>query len=239
MARIASLFNLSPEAYEDLAKGAEIESKLPEALKKSKMAKAIVNFYVENGNKASKREEIVAANGWPQAASMASTFKEMQRSGLVVNTGLSHPKQEKPSVVHHADRFEGNSPEKKLELVIYRLKNSTKSDDNNIHSTWFVTNYGEENWSKLKQLVNIFKSAVTKEAGLEAKHNLKAFLKDLGFKFKNKVAAEPKEPIVKGISKVPEPTYNDDDIDTNIEPQEFDDNDFESEEDGEDFGGAY
>lgn len=182
MARIPMLFNLSTTDQ------TELDNMLPDDLKKSSKVKEIISFYLENGNKPASVPEIVKHYGYAAQQVINTQFQRLREAGVLTNNGLAFPKQEKPIGNGIKGRsvadVETRSPEEKLKYIISKLK--ANQDPNESYKNWFIQDYSEENYEKLKELINNFQSTVTKDQALVAQNSIREFLGKLGFNFKKR-----------------------------------------------------
>jgi hypothetical protein len=121
LARIAHLFKLS--TLDDK----ELESMIPDEIKNKSVTKNIIRFFKDNNNKASLRQDIVDYYGYPDTATIGSTFKALQTAGVVVSQGLSQPKIIKPAPSSVLGRsitpVEDRDDKGKIAYIVYKLKN--------------------------------------------------------------------------------------------------------------------
>ena len=84
MARIPMLFQLAT------TDPAEIQSMIPDDLKKSGRVKEIIDFYLQNGNTPASVPDIVKHYGLAAQQIINTQFQRLRGAGLLVNKGLAY-----------------------------------------------------------------------------------------------------------------------------------------------------
>lgn len=182
MARIPVLFQLSTTDH------SELESMIPDDLKKSSKTKEIIDFYLENGNKPSSAPDIVKHYGYAAQQLINTQFQRLRAAGVLIDKGLSFPKQIKSVGSGIQGRVAADvnsrSNEEKLKYIMSSIKNGKEPNSN--YKDWFIQTHGEDKYSELKNLINNYQKTFTKDKALEIQNEIRAFLTSLGFTLKKR-----------------------------------------------------
>lgn len=177
MARIPSLVHLATTDKE------ELENMIPPDLMRSSVVKNIIDYYLANGNQPAKISDIVKAYGYPAQQAVNTQFQKLKNLQVIVDKGYAFPKREigpKTSRINHQTGvFDQSDDNKKLGYIIQKIRMYQNVPD--MYKNWFVEKYGEENFQKLKDLVDTRQNTITKAEESEAAIAIRNFVLELGF----------------------------------------------------------
>jgi hypothetical protein len=161
---------------------------IPADLKKSSKTKEIIDFYLDNNNKPASAPDIVKHYGYAAQQLINTQFQRLRAAGVLVDKGLSFPKQVKPVGSGIQGRVAADvstrSNEEKLKYIISSVKNG--KEPNSSYKDWFTQTYGEDKYDQLKNLISSYQQTVTKDQALKAQNEIRTFLASLGFALKKR-----------------------------------------------------
>ncbi len=176
MARIATLYQLTS------TNPSEIDAKLPPELKKSGMVKNIIDDFIENNNTPESTIGLAKKFGYSSQQAVNGFIQRLKLAGILQDKGLAKPKIGKPEPQSHirgriGTPIDAKSDYDKIKFILGKLRTGEPKEE---YKTWFITKYSEPDYNNLKQLMNQYNVAKTKEELQKVKANIKATLAKLG-----------------------------------------------------------